>query len=192
MGQAAIPAEETHEFLTITDPARFMALTGVPDGKWRVQPAMVPCICIAVEPAFADAMAERLAAMSIDGHAMVESKRPLAPMSFNRQQDGFFQIFIQFDNFAGDRELVVDGARCPLAEAGLGMMAHEDGVNCTAQHVADGALQVYRAAGRPELDRPPGRPRISTVDIVPSLMSHFGLRPAEYMTGRPSLTPYLA
>ena len=191
MGQAAVPAQETHEFLTITDPARFMALTGVPGGQWRVQPAMVPCVCIAVEPAFADAMAERLATMSIDGHAMVESKRPLAPMSFNRQQDGFFQIFIQFDNYAGDRHLVVADARCPLAEAGLGMMAHEDGVNCTAQHVADGALQVYRAARRPAADKPAGRPRISTVDIAPSLMAHFGIRPADYMTGRPSLAPYL-
>ena len=192
MGQAAVPAQETHEFLTIVDPRKFMSWTGIPDDKWSVQPAMVPCVCIAVDAAYRDVMARRIAAMSIDGHPIVDNKRPTTPISFNEQQKGFFQVFIQFDNYAGEQHLVVEGKKYDFAEAGIGMMAHEDGVNCTAQHIPDGVLYVYSPKTPAAVAKPANRLRVSTVDIVPSIMDHFGIQPAEYMTGRPSLSRYLS
>jgi hypothetical protein len=192
MGQAAVPAEETHEFLTIVDPDRFMSWIDIPRDKWSVRPAMVPCICIAVDPAYRATMNERIQKMQIDGHHMVHNKRPTAPLSFNEQQPGFFQTFIQFDNYQGDRHLVVDGMKHPFPDVGMGMMAHEDGINCTAQHVPQGALYIYRSKRLAPVSKPTERQRLSTIDVVPSIMKHFGIRPFDYMTGSPSLSGYLS
>jgi hypothetical protein len=64
-------------------------------------------------------------------------------------------------------------------------MAHEDGVNCTAQHVPTGSLLIYgdgvpiRGAGQ--------RDTISTLDIAPSILKFFGFERPAYMRGTPSM-----
>ena len=105
-------------------------------------------------------------------------------MSYDERVRGFFQIFIQFDHYDGDGTAVVMGERVPLlSRLGLGMMAHEDGVNCTAQHVPDGSLIVYRpkSSTAPAL----GSTRISTIDFAPSVLRKFGVSQAAYMRGSP-------
>jgi hypothetical protein len=179
MGQAAIPAEKTFEFLTITDLARFMSALGVAPDQWQARPAMVPCVCAVIADASRARVVDGLTSMSIGGRNVRRDKRPRGPASFDEREEGFFQFFVQFDNYAGPDEVTINSRRMALSEAGLGMMAHEDGVNCTAQHVPEGSLLVYRAD---HLDG--GRradTRISTLEVAPAICDLFGVPRPAYM-----------
>ena len=61
MGQAAIPAQSTADFLTITDIERFMQSMGVPKGSWEQRPAMVPCCCVVVSDSSRDVFINNIA-----------------------------------------------------------------------------------------------------------------------------------
>lgn len=183
MGQAAIPAQHTHEFLTISDTAKFMAALGVAPGVWEERPAMVPCQCVVIPEVQRDLFLRALKSLSIDGNQMVESTKPDAPMSFDERERGFFQLFIQFDHYKGDGTVSLGGRTHRLEALGLGMMAHEDGVNCTAQHVKEGSLIVYSGSGTEDAQRT----RVSTLDFVPSVLAHCALPLPGYMSGRASI-----
>jgi hypothetical protein len=186
MGQAAIPAEHTYEFLTVTNLPRFMGKLGVPTGAWEARPAMIPCQCVVVSDEHRDRFVEALKGLSVNGNPMVGSVRPAAPMSFDERERGFFQIFIQFDHYAGDNLGVLHGTTTSFESMGLGKMAHEDGVNCTAQHVSEGSLMVYK--GRNEGAGAGERKKISTLDFVPSVLAHFQVKSPEYLTGHSSIS----
>jgi hypothetical protein len=64
-------------------------------------------------------------------------------------------------------------------------MAHEDGVNCTAQHIPNGSLMVYEHGQHERSGQ--GRANISTLDVVPSIIKFFGLEVPAYMRGTPSI-----
>lgn len=184
MGQAAIPTRRTLEFLTVTDIARFMAALGVPPEGWRARPAMVPCRSVVVQEPYRDAVASALAGLTIDGATARLDKRPVAPLSYDAQPGGGFQFFVQFDSYGGPRIATLGGQRMKFEDAGLGMMPHEDGVNCTAQHVPEGSLFIYR----PETSTDRGmRSNVSTADVAPSILRFFGLTAPAYMRGQPSI-----
>lgn len=189
MGQAAIPSEKTYEFLTITDLGKFMAALGVPVGEWEPRPAMVPCQCVVVSEQYRSNVMTALEGFTVHDSMMQWHQRPVAPMSCDERQRGFFQFFVQFDNYAGPQAARLGGKDMRLADIGLGLMAHEDGVNCTAQHVPQGSLLIYR----PGRSRPPdrARSRVSTVDVVPSIMKYFGFDSQSYMPGSPSIAAAL-
>jgi hypothetical protein len=184
MGQAAIPAEQTYEFLTITDLPRFVAALGVPDDAWHVRPAMVPCQCLVVNEPYRAKFNTALDSMQLDDARMVPGKRIIPPMTYNERQKGFYQLYIQIDNYRGSGRVSVNGRAMSFEDAGLGLMAHEDGVNCTAQHVPTGSLLVYRAG---QAMNSHGRPTVSTVDVAPSVLRHFGFAKPDYMHGGASI-----
>jgi hypothetical protein len=185
MGQAAIPAEQTYEFLSIVDLGKFMEALGVPRNAWDTRPAMVPCHCVVVKEEWRQTLLSNLERLKVGGCAMVAAQRPTVPMSYDERETGFFQIFLQFDNYAGGSEAQIGDRSYALSALGLGLTAHEDGVNCTAQHVPFGSLIVYgrHAGGR----RPTERVRISTLDIAPSVLNAFGVPKPDYMRGAPSI-----
>ena len=180
MGQAAIPNERTYEFLTVTDADRFASQLGAPAGSWRQRFAMVPCLSLEVDEAYRAAACARLETLVVGGKRMVRDHRPIAPLSYD-ESDGALHVFVQFDNYAGPGIAEIGGQVAALADLGLGMMAHEDGVNCTAQHVPEGALVVFDPRGRAPWDG--ARPAISTLDIVPSLLANFGVKRPAYLEG---------
>jgi hypothetical protein len=184
MGQGAIPAEKTFEFLTITDPGRFMALLGVPAEGWEERPAMVPVRCVLVQEQYRDRLLGALGSLIIGDVPFLQNQRPVAPLSYDERQRGFFQLFVQFDSYAGPDRVSLQGRSLRLEEAGLGMMAHEDSVNCTAQHVPGGSLLVYGAELRAGAGR---REQISTLDVVPSILKFFGFDRPTYLRGAASL-----
>jgi hypothetical protein len=179
MGQAAIPAQHTYEFLTIVHLDKFMAAMGVPKASWEFRPAMIPCHCAVVPEVLRAKFLESMAALKIGDYSMVESMRPLAPMSYDERERGFFQVFVQFDHFAPETLVTLHGEKIATESLGLGMMAHEDGVNCTAQHVPEGSMIVYSSGTRSGGDAP--RQRISTLEFVPSVLAHFNVRAPEYL-----------
>lgn len=185
MGQAAIPAEKNFDFLTITDLGKFMSQLGVPAEAWEARPAMVPCQNVVVRGHHRDSVVATLQKVSIGANAFVPDRRPVAPMSFDERERGFFQFFIQFDSYKGPPTASIDGRIVPLSEMGLGLMAHEDGVNCTAQHVPEGSLLVCRH-GQPARSAEKVA-KISTLDVVPSILRFFGFDTPGYMRGSPSI-----
>lgn len=185
MGQAAIPAEKTYDFLTITDLSRFMGAMGVPASGWTASPAMVPCQSVVVDEKYRECVRSGLEGMRIGGVAGKWDKRPVGPFSYDEAVPGSFQLFIQFDSYSGPRFGSVRGEQVALQEMGLGLMQHEDGVNCTAQHVPEGSLVVYPASR----DRLPqgSRLKVSTSDVVPSILAYFEVPPPDYLQGRASI-----
>jgi hypothetical protein len=185
MGQAAIPAQKTFDFLTITDLDRFMDKLGAPAGAWEVRPAMVPCQSVVVDSAHSAAVREALGSLSIGGTAGLRDRRPVAPFSYDETQPGSFQFFIQFDSYAGPEAATLNGGSVSFVELGLGLMQHEDGVNCTAQHVPQGSLFVY-GSGLARVGTG-GREAVSTTDVVPSVLEYFDVERPAYLQGRPSI-----
>ena len=181
MGQAAIPAQNTYEFLTIVDLGKFLAALGVPPESCEFRPAMIPCQCAVVPEMVRAKLLENMAGLKIGGHSMVESMRPLAPMSYDEREHGFFQFYVYFDNFGADNKITLDGNEVAMENVGLGMMAHEDGINCTAQHVPEGSMIVYPPRGHDRNSSGSSRSQISTLDFLPSVLEHFEIRIPEYL-----------
>jgi hypothetical protein len=179
MGQAAIPAQHTYEFLTIVHLDKFLAALGVPKDSWEFRPAMIPCQCAVIPEALRTQFLDGMASLKIGDDSMLESIRPLAPMSYDERERGFFQLFVQFDHFAPDTKVTLHGEEIDTESLGLGMMAHEDGVNCTAQHVPEGSMLVYSSGMHNRNDA--RRQRVSTLEFLPSVLEHFGVRPPEYL-----------
>jgi hypothetical protein len=185
MGQAAIPAEMTSEFMTIIDLKKFMRALGVADESWRIRPAMVPCNCVLVEESSREKFRKNLESLSINGFRFVEDRRPIAPMSYDERERGFFQLFVQHDSYHGPSSVIIGGTELTFEDAGIGFMPHEDGVNCTAQHIPEGSLVVFK----PSVEKIGSRSvdRISTVDIAPSILHYFNLPVPSYMRGNPRI-----
>jgi hypothetical protein len=185
MGQAAIPAIQTYRFLTIVDMSRFMASLGVPSGGWEIRPAMVPCCCMVVREEYRDTFVSNIDTLVIDGETTKRDRRPTGHLSYDESDRGFFQVFIQFDSYAGPNTASVAGKSIDLADLGLGFVAHEDGVNCTAQHVSEGSLWLYSKDARGEGSGT--RKTISTLDVAPSILGFFDREKPSYMRGNASI-----
>lgn len=169
MGQAAIAYRKTYEFLTITDVTKFMNAVGVPTESFEIAPAMVPCISLHLKGADSTDLRRKLESVRIGNVPMVFSRRPDRSACFELRE-GYLHLFVQFDNYDGPLTFTCGGVEKSFQEAGLSMMAHEDGVNCTAQHIPQGSLLVYSP------DRPDSsRTLISTRDFVPSMLANYGL-----------------
>jgi hypothetical protein len=181
MGQAAIAYQKTYEFLTITDVTKFMTAVGVPSGSYDIAPAMVPCITLHLNGMDAVDLKRKLESVKIGTHAMVFSKRPDRNACFELRDDSL-HLFVQFDNYDGPLSLTCGGVEKSFQDAGLSMMAHEDGVNCTAQHIPQGSLLVY-SPDQPDASRV----TISTVDFVPSVLANFGIQKGTDLAGDASI-----
>jgi len=185
MGQAAIPAKKTYDFLTITDTNRFMQALGAPPGGWQSRPAMVPCNCVVVADQYRAAVLKNIQTLSIGGQTIKRDQKPVGPLSFDERHHGDFQFFVQFDSFRGGDTATIAGKAHKLTDVGLGLMAHEDGVNCTAQHVPEGAVFVYPSAQHEKVSSV--RKTVSTLDVAPSIMEFFGIEKPPYMRGTSSI-----
>lgn len=177
LGQAAVQTSSTKGFHTITDLPRFMSKLGLSQDQWKQRFAMVPCLSVIVDEAQADAFEARLRTVAVDGHSIVNDIQEIAPLSYSRT-DSSFQLFFYFDHYEGAMQASLQGQPCTFADLGIGFYEHQDNVACSARHTPNGILAVYDPA-RPSVDRK--RSRISTLDIAPALLQHFGVQPREYM-----------
>ena len=181
MGQAAIAYQKTYEFLTITDVRRFMTALGVPEGSYEVAPAMVPCISLHLKNIDPIDLRRKLESVKIGTESMVFSERPDKRACFELREN-YLHLYVQFDNYEGPLSFTCGGVEKSFHDAGLSMMAHEDGVNCTAQHIPQGSLLVYRP-GQPDTSRT----SISTIDFVPSVLANFGIQADPGLAGSNSI-----
>jgi hypothetical protein len=182
MGQVAVPHQATRQFVTIKNVEKFMSVLGFEPEQYRQRHAMVPCGGVILDPELQSEMAKKLDLVSVDGASFVMSDGETAPLSYGLHDGGFVSLYSYFENYSGSEKIHFDKKSMPFEDAGFGYTEHEDGVSVTAHHSPDGMLLVYNP-NRPASEN--RRPRISTTEIAPAVLSKFGIPLADYMN-RPS------
>jgi hypothetical protein len=212
IGQEEIPAENHKRFITITKPEAFIAalLDDEATENYSLKPTMVPDFTIVFDAAAdADRMCARLRKLSIGEHAALETlermhakelvgaETPLAhirhhydtsshfkfPITFARSDQNTVHVSLQIDDYDGPQEATLGNRTLSFGETGIGEIQHEEGVNCTAQHCAEGSLVVHRpgVAASSEMQV------VSSLDFVPSLLAHFNVAAPTYLMGKATI-----
>lgn len=188
MGQAAHKSEATSGFVTITDLGRFMAAMGLTPAEWTERHAMVPCVSVDVAPGKAAEFEGRLRSISCEGHSMSCERREVPPLSYDRS-DNTFHLFVYFERYAGPGHAQFDGTSTTFDRLGWGFHEHQDNIDCTGRHTPHGFLLVHDGSVRPVPSQQVSsqqvsgqqRCRISTLDIAPAILDHFGVPVPDYM-----------
>jgi hypothetical protein len=178
IGQAANKSEATSGFITIVDLDQFMARMGLTRSQWTERHAMAPCVSVTVNPASADTFEERLRSISYDGRSMALEKREIAPLSYDRSRETF-HLFVYFERHTGPLKAEFADEPVTFEWLGWGFHEHQDNIDCTARHTPHGLLLVYD----PNVSKVKEncRSTISTLDIAPTLLEHFGAPIPDYM-----------
>lgn len=215
LGQEEIPAENYERFLTIRDIRAFICrILEDQTAASRIEeiPTMVPDFSIRfTDPREAEQVVEKMRAFTVDGTKAVETLERMHATEIvgpeprlehvrhlYESKDGFkhaitFQcsdanilhLSFQIDDYAGAAEAQIGNEHIGFDELGIGFMSHDEGVNCTAQHSAEGSLAVW-PANIPE--QPQQRPSpISTLDFAPSLLARLDVAKPDYMSGLPTI-----
>ena len=179
-------------------------------GKMSIRPTMVPDLTVSFEdPRDVTLLCERLKTLSIDSINAAEtlermtSKNKLnidgqydilryqyenssefkLPITFARSNDNTLHVSLQLDDYSGPQMVRVGNQEFTFAQLGLGFVPHDEGVNCTAQHCAEGSLTVHRPAknGSGIIGK------VSTLDFVPSLLKHFDCPIPDNLPGQASI-----
>lgn len=212
IGQEEIPAEHHKAYVTILRPEKFVTgiLGEGSEAHFAMIPAMAPDFPIRfTDKATADLFCERLGLLKIDGQAVeVTSERMHSrividgddrlahirhdyqagahfkhPFTVHRSDDHTVHLSVQFDDFEGSDTVQMGNETAPMADFGIGLMPHQEGVNCTAQHSAEGSLLVY---GREGGGGGYGG-RVSALDFVPSLLRRYQIPTSTALKGEPTI-----
>jgi hypothetical protein len=189
MGQAKLTADqgiETKGFTTITNLAKFMDFIGLDRSDWREANAMAPAISLEINPERGQSVGEALSRLEVMGTKTVEDNHPIAPLTYHLCDGKSLHLYFRFEGQEPIGEVRLGNRVVPLVEAGFGFFVHEDNVGCSAYHVPEGMMMVYdptRKAAHADT-----RTQISTLDIAPGLLRHFGVTPPSYMHQAPSLS----
>lgn len=178
MGQSAVEHQVTKGFITITDLDGFMAAMGCPLGSYKERHAMVPLKAVAIAAEHLDQFLQRLSQVSIAGTRFVRSEQEVAPLSYNATEGGFVSLLVYFEQAENGWIATPEEGEEPFQEIGLGFVAHEDGVAVTAHHCKEGSLLIYDPGHASPVK---GRPKVSTLEIAPAILSYFGVTPPGYM-----------
>jgi len=169
MGQEATDAKPSSRVLYCTAPDRFMSALGVAPGDWTSRPAMAPDVCVHVQPAAIDRFRTNLHALHVESE----------PIGIAEKDNGFFRL--RFGVAPADESragCTLHGEQRAASDLGLSWIEIEDQTNTNAYHIPQGMLLEYNphaAAGSAR------RTQISTLDVAPYLLRHFGVRTPDYM-----------
>jgi hypothetical protein len=214
LGQEEIPAENHASFVTITDLEAFArGILGSESAKvaFTSVPTMVPDFSLRfADPNDAARMIKRLSVFEIDGNRPVETYERMLhknvvgdgprmshihydyadsthfkhAFTYKQSDVHTVHISLQIDDYGGLNEARIGNEHFSFDQIGIGSIRHDEAVNCTAQHCAEGALFVHHtsvsAAPRP-------MKRISVLDFAPSVLQHFDVAVPEYMVGEASI-----
>lgn len=177
MGQAATETHVHRTQLYLRHLDRFMSRLGFAGDEWERRPAMDPDVNVVVVPAKADAFRTALENLLVNEKAL----------KFREKENGFFNMVIGGKNVEDrPRFAVWNGEKIPYDELGLVVEEVEDQTGPSAYHVPEGTLLIYDPAlAAPRSDRP----RVSTVEVAPFLLSTFGAPVPDYMTADVHITP---
>jgi len=169
MGQAATEAIEAQTQVYLLDVARFMTRLGFGPGDWETRPAMLPRIIIAMKNGRAAQFAEALQTVQVGAHG---------PLPWKRLDADVFRIHPGALQNVRDEVCLIADRPVPFAELGFANVAIEDSAGQSAYHIPHGALLIHAPRhGRPRQERS----EISTLDVAPMLLAHFGVPAPSYM-----------
>ena len=178
MGQRATMAQALETAVYLVDLATFMRRLGMPDGCWEPRPAMLPQTNVVVDGALASRFEQELTKVHL-----VDK-----PLRYRRTDGGFFAMDLGHANMhTRPTPVRYGGGRHPLAEFGMRAVEIEDRSGTTAYHVPEGILAVYDP--RDMAARTADRPRISTLEIAPALLTSCGVTPPSYMAPQTIVSP---
>jgi hypothetical protein len=178
MGQSATDHPPSEGLYTIRDIGKFMANFGVADGQYRQKHAMVPCTGVLVDESVRDDLHRKLSQFRIGESKMLESETEVSPMSYALHDGNFFSLYVNFDAYTGEHVGYIGNEPKTFEDLGIGFLPHEDGVSVTAHHHPEGILLIYDPARRAGEG---SRLHISTLEIAPALLAHYGIAAPHYM-----------
>jgi len=212
IGQEEIPAQNHTRYVTIVNPDTLIAamLDGEEAGGYRLLPAMVPDFTVRFDRSRdADLVCQRLRTFAVGDNAALETLErmnakelvgagtPLAhirhsyattghfkfPITFARSDCSTLHISLQIDDYSGPAKASLGNRTLTFAEIGLGAIQHDEEVNCTAQHCAEGSLVVHR----PGVLKGSDLQTVSSLDFAPSLLKHFSVMRPSHLLGETSI-----
>jgi hypothetical protein len=160
MGQAATEAKPVATQLYIADARRFMIALGFAPPDWSQRPAMLPSYSFRLAPHRFAAFRETIAAVRVAGMPIqyIEAGHDFLTFSLGHKDliEGTVQV----------RERVLS-----FEAMGLSNTPIEDNSGTSAYHIPQGCLIIYDPH-----DRAPkaGGTEISTCELAPALLRHFG------------------
>lgn len=168
MGQAATTARPIGTQLYLMEVPRFMAALGVPPGDWSRRGAMAPDVNLIVAPQFVARFRAAVERLVIDGKPLVYQEKP----------GGFFSLRFGHQDLGREQGGArMAGRLISVEELGLANVVIEEGSGTTAYHIPQGMLLIYE----PNQVSQAGRVQISTLDIAPAILRHFGVPVPPYM-----------
>lgn len=176
LGQAGVASKPSPGFRTIVDLAAFMRGLGFEPASWSEGHAMVPNISVTLAADVADEFERRLLDLRVGGVAPYRCDNEVPPFTYTRANDSF-QLYLYFEGLCTALDVQRDGQVHDEADFGVGFMPHQDGIACSGRHTPGGSMVVYES-GRTARS---GRGRISTLDIAPAILGHFGVEVPGYM-----------
>lgn len=167
MGQDAVECQPIETQLYIVDHEKFMNALGVKSNEFEILPAMLPQFNYAVSDAVVDAFKEKINNTIING----------TKLSYRESEAGRFSLDLGHQNCKGVR-LEVNGKEIAEDESGLKNVEIEDKSSSTAYHIPEGHLFIYHPSfSKSEMNST----SVETCEILPTLMSNFGLNGKDYM-----------
>lgn len=171
MGQEAHEAKTLETQLYIDDLSRFMARVGFASDDWDQVPSMLPQVNVVLRRGKGTEFKRRLDTLVVDGN----------PLSYREKDGGFFSLDFGHKNLHGKPEYVhLVGERVAFDELGLRNVEIQDKSGTTAYHIPRGCLFVYDPRDR-NPDNGRVRTEISALDIAPSILNNYNIRPPTYM-----------
>ena len=169
MGQAATKAEEVATQLYIRDLPKFMGVLGFEAQDWSLRPAMLPQHNVAVTPGLESKFREAMGGFAIDGK----------PVQFRQRESGFFSIDMGQTGVDESRHAAtLHGRKMSFDSLGLHNQEIQDKSGSSAYHIPEGCLFIYDPKDRAVKK---DRPVMGNLEIAPTIIRNFGIRPPDYM-----------
>ena len=169
MGQEATTAEPVATQVYARDLNKLMEALGMPPGAWEERPAMAPQVNVRVADDHLETLRTALDRLTIDGQ----------PVAYRVAPGRLVSIAFGHVNLEPDRQrALLGGDTVGFADLGLENVTIEDQSGTSAYHVPEGCMLIYDPR---DLSLKNEGPRISTLDVAPSLLRNFSVQRPAYM-----------
>lgn len=169
MGQAASQEKVIERQVYVEHADTFMAAIGVQSGEYTRRRVMAPRFAVIVDAGKLNCVRAAATTMKIGDQ----------PVTFEKRKNGFCMFRFGQENLTSDDEyIVLNGQRLSFGAAGLKNTAIEDAAGSTGYHIPEGMLLVYDPK-KQAMKRL--RTEIVTTEVVPMILSRFGLQGPDYL-----------
>jgi hypothetical protein len=170
MGQGPTIARPLETQLYIGDLVRFLKHFGLEESDWERRPSMMPRFNFFVAERKVRKFRKKIKQLEIDGSLV----------TVREAANNFFSVHLGHENLHGGRqEVTLDGRPVSFTDMGLVNQKIEDKSNTTAYHIPQGSLLIYTPDRNKKVAF--GRPKVSTLNIAPTVLKHYSVPIPSYM-----------